>query len=453
MSGAERRDYFEWLIRTRPGWGSLYERRFRDRERKLPPTEALAQSVHADVVLRVAHLNELASKGGDVALERDTKAWLVRQVDWLHSAYRNREADLGAIGPDTPFRKAEATFGQWFSRAWATFSPEERLGVLHNLYDVERPDAFPGIDRFGLGWSIIDAWQNAGRPVAGSDKDPNTKLYDEILCPSTRDARGEHTRGRSCSSASIGWMAFATRSDESRKNVARMLDARDDAALADQFFFTLRGTRDRRAERDGKKDPFLEVLHALDARRKSWRAAMDVLIHDRDRALDDEAAYVWKTYPEHRGTALLLLAQSKWDYGGQYNLDNYWREFPKRFGSAIDAAALSQMLEHGKLGLVQLPTMWLGLGRFSRADVIVPRLDALVPDASAPEAGDALRSLSAITTRLCTENQTADLAKLHGYLVTRTARHPNEGSALSILTRDSAPGGCRARTKSPNESD
>jgi len=58
-----------------------------------------------------------------------------------------------------------------------------------------------------------------------------------------------------------------------------------------------------RDDRDGTVHPYLDLLHRLDPKRRSFREGIDVLASDRDRALDTEAAYLWKAYPDERGGA------------------------------------------------------------------------------------------------------------------------------------------------------
>ncbi len=449
VQSTERRAYFDYLVRTRPGYGSLYERKFRDALRGLPSEEAFARSPRADVIVRVVRLYELA-KGNDPELEAKSRAWLFEQLQYyFHEAYRRHAKALAGFDAKSPFRLAESAYARWLAGALPTASTTERLLAVRKMFDLDADRAYPGVDRFAFGLGIVDAWRRAGRPQTATADDPESKIFDEVVCPSVYDASGRSSRARSCSSASIGFLAFATRDAESCTRLARALDERDDADLARQLFTALRARPVRmRDDRDGTVVPYLEVLHGLDPKRRSFREGIDVLARDRDRALDAEGAYLWKAYPDERGRALLLLGQSKRDFG-EHNGDDYWREFEKRFGASIDAKILGQMLDHGRIAFELVPKLWLGLERgFSRMDVLVPRLDALLPDAAAPEGMPVLRTLSAIVTRLCADrNGAADLAKLHSYLVQRTAARPSEAQALAILKRDAAPGGCKARTK------
>ncbi|AKU97038.1 hypothetical protein AKJ09_03702 [Labilithrix luteola] len=446
IPASDRRAYFEYLTRTRPGWGSLYERRFRDRPKGLAPADALAQSPHADVIARVVRLHDL-SKRSDPELATKARAWLFDQLySFFHNAYRQKE--LVAIGPGTPFRNAEAAYGRFLAAEVPSATDKERLATARYVCDTDAPQAYPTFDRFAFGLGIVDAWFKAGMPQTARADDPKSQLFDEVVCPSVRTASGEHTRDRSCSSMHTGWLGFATSSADGQKKLAQALDARNDAALADQVLYTVHYSS---STRRGESNAFLEVFHALDPKLRSWRAAVDILASERHGQDEAEAARIWKAYPDKRGSALLLVARAHRDYG-RYNGDEYWKRFPESYGTTVDATVLGGMLDHGRIALELVPQLWPALSRgYSRADLLVPRLDTLVPDASSADATDALRSLSDVVTRLCEDKNTADLDKLHAYFERRATARPAEQRAFAILRRDTAPGGCKARTKKPAE--
>lgn len=446
IPASERRMYFEYITRTRPGWGSLYERRFRERLKGLSPADALAQSPHADVVARVVRLHDL-SKRSDPELATKARAWLFDQLySFFHNAYRQKE--LAEVATGTPFRNAEAAYGRFLAAEVPSATDKERLATARYAFDTAAPQAYPTFDRFAFGLGVVDAWFAAGMPQTTRADDPRSQLFDEVVCPSVRTASGEHTRDRSCSSMHTGWLGFATSTADGQKKLARALDARNDATLADQVLYTVRHSS---SARRGETDPFLEVFHALDPKLRSWRAAVDLLASERHGQDEAEAARIWRMYPDNRGSALLLIARAHRDYG-RYNGDEYWKHFPESYGTSVDGAVLGGMLDHGRIALELVPQLWPALGRgYSRADVLVPRLDTLVPDASSEGATDALRSLSDVVTRLCEDKNSGDLEKLHAYFEKRAAARPSEQRAFTILRRDTAPGGCKARTKKPAE--
>ena len=420
VSASERRAYYEYLVRTRPGYGSLYERRFRDKTRGLPPAEALASSPRADVIARVARLRELAQ--GDPDLLARSRRWLFEQLPFFASAYENSEADLDAVRAGSLFRVAESAYVRWLAATWPTASTEERVGAAKSIFKTRYPRAYPGFDRFASGLRLVGEVRARG----------NNPEDDEL---------------RALLNVDRGWLGFALSTEENLRKLAQTLDAHADAGLVESVFLALRGSFSRRDEREGRPDPYPRLLHLLDPSRKAWHAGINVLLDDRDRSLETEAQYIWKTYPAKRGVAVYLLAKDKKHLGPYYG-DNYWREFPQSYGAAIDGPMLGAMLDDGRPAFELVPTLWLGLApRFSRAAVLVPRIDSVLTDATVPDAAGTLRALSAIVDRLCKEGNASDLAALHTYLDKRIASHPREAPPFTILKRDTAPGGCRARTK------
>lgn len=445
------RAVFAYLVRTRAGYGSLYERRRHREARERGAPDELAHDPHAEVVLRVLRV-EAVAKGMDEDLARKARAWLLEQLGWFHHAY-GRADDLSKAGEGTPFRAAEAAYARWITSLLPAATAEERLRVVEKVYEAAAPEAFPGVDRFGLGLAVLDDWVRAGRPRTAGERDPRLAAMDHVLCPSSRNARGEHSRDHGCASAQRGFIAFAVATPERRARLAKAMDARDDDALAEQIFVTLRGTINRRAAREGAADPGIEVFRLLDPKGKSWRAAVDVFATDRDRDRGEIGRMIWSTQPARRGSALYLLAEDR-SHLDAYYADNFWRDFARSFGAPVDRATLAAMLDHGPRAFALVPGMWLGLARsFGRADVLVPRLDALLPDATSPAAPGILRPLSAVISRLCDEKAAADLGAVHAYLAGRVRARPAEQRALAIAIRDTGPSGCKARTKATTDSD
>lgn len=450
VTPANRRAYFAFIVGTRPGYGELYERRFREAQSKLDAVGKLAASPHADVILKVLRLNALG-RGTDPELETRSRAWLWEQLSWFAYRYSSSEKELSQIGTGTLFRRAEAGFGAWLAAELPRATDEERLHAATHFFSGElvscqrrsctvHADVFPGVDLFAFGLGIIDDWVRAGRPLEGGIGS-RAELLDFVACPFGRDERGKRSRNRSCAA---GWIQRAVADDAGRKRLAEALDARGDAVLTDNVFTNLRWS---------PVDATLALFHALDRNKPSWKAAAttlgEVQIDDARDAILAEAASIWKEAPARRGTALYLVAQAKAGYDRYYG-DSYWGGFARSFGASIGEAELGGMLDQSPAAMAHVTELWAGLGKgFSRVDVLVPRLDAWIGDATQPRSGDRLRVLSAIVGRLCDDGATGDLGKLNGYLQRRVAAHPGEQRAFTILLRDTAAGGCAARKRSP----
>lgn len=402
----DRRAYFDYLTRQHGAYGTLLERSPERREK-----------ARVDRTLAVLRLHDLA-KGTDRELAARARAWL---FDRLPLDPRSRRA-------------SDEAYVRWLVAELPGATPAERLKTARSVFAGSARDLYAGIDRFAFGLEIVDQWRRAGRPDPAESKDPTLVLFDEVVCPAVRVGRGELTRNRGCRSTADGWLELVVSEPAGQARLARALDERDDAALAGIVFFGLRHLPPRRAGREAKPDPYLAVLHQLDPRRATWTEAIDLLATDKDRPIEQEGAYLWKTYPERRGDALFLIAQSKRSWPS-YDREDFWRRFPRSYGAPIDAVTLRAMLAHGPRALELVPNLWPALAPgFSRVDALLASLDENLPDAAG--------SLSSIIDRLCADGAAAELSKLHAYLVRRPP-----AASLTIPTRDAAPGGCRARQK------
>ena len=79
---------------------------------------------------------------------------------------------------------------------------------------------------------------------------------------------------------------------------------------------------------------------------------------------------------------------------------------------------------------------------WSRAEVIVPRLDGWLTEEYRSKESWWADSLTTLALDLCAEKLAGDLRRLNGYLKRRTAAHPSEQSKLAQALERSAPGGC-----------
>jgi hypothetical protein len=419
VSRDELRAYFTYLTRTRPGYGNLSERA---RRVKGDDTEELASTPRGETIVRVVRIHDLAKN--DPELTARARTWLFEQLEHVFAqAYENPRVAWAKLGPQTSFRRAEAAYVKWLVGAVPRATPNEKRALTRHLYRADpAADPYPGFDRFAFGFRIVEEWVRAGRPMPERTEDPALEVYDDIVCPTARDAKGEHVRNRGCASSTDGFIAYAVATDDRRKRLARALDEKKDAALADTILYTAAHVR------KVEPDPFRAMLDALDPHGPAWRAGIDILARDRDRRIEEDGARLWAK--GQRGAGLFLLAQGKRSLDPYY-ADEYWGRFAKSFGTKIDGETLAQMLEHGALAFETVPMLWPALASgFSRADVLVPKLDAMMPDAR--------RTLSAIVKRMCNDGAKEDLAKIHAWSEKRS------DADLAVIRRETAPGACRS---------
>jgi hypothetical protein len=96
-------------------------------------------------------------------------------------------------------------------------------------------------------------------------------------------------------------------------------------------------------------------------------------------------------------------------------------------------------LSHGKRAMALLSVMWPLLDRgYSRMDVIKPRLDAFMGDELVRyfRQRDPYLLIQDIIQNLCAEHDSADLMKMHAYLMDWTSRHPSDEKVYSTLIAD-----------------
>ena len=424
LPAGERAAYFAYLTSSTSGYPPFREAL--GARRSVLPGEKI-EGLDEEVVLRVLRLHEVV-RGTDAALEGAARGWLVDRFAFFR--------DRHARGDNAPRHlEAAGAYTQWLARALPTLTERERQRLAAAAFRSRTDQSFPGLDRLAFGLAVVDEWRAAGHPFVGSG------IFDDVVCPPVRGRDGRFTRSGSCTSTSNGFYLWVLEHPGQDALFARALDARDDAALATAFFVALARSSTR---------GYMDMVHRLDPEKSSFRAAVDVLAtNPSDPRLADRASDLWRAYPARRGDAFFLLAaRAAWlKRDGSVTWENFWNDFDRRYGAPVDASMFSQMLDRGPSAFVLVPTAWKVLGpRSKRIDVLLAHADAALGDAAQPEAGPQLRALSEIVTRLCGERSAAkDLAKLHAYLAGRVERRPDEAPALSILVRDTAPSGCKAR--------
>ena len=436
---AERGAYFEYLTMTRPGYGTLWERPARkalaDRSRQ----EKLANDPHAETILRVARLAELA-RGTDSALSSQTRDWLVEQASWLDNQHSFRP-EVSAIRADSLLARSEQAWVRWLSANIESLPDSDRVSMARVLFPgrgrcpqgdpcSDQPSSFAGFDRVGFGFAVVDQWRAEGRNAQGEG--PHFELQDQIVCPHTRGQDGRRTRNRSCTAA-FYQQAMAT--EASRARLVRELVRRGDGVLVDEVFTNSGLTPSERV---------VATWRALEPHQREWQAATraitEHLLPEREHseAIVQEAKRLWRDAPRLRGAALLILTETTRGLDRHYS-DPRWAGFARDYGEPISRQVFEGFLDQGPRAIQLAPMLWPALGPgFSRAEPIVARLDRFMdePGVRAGRDGEPGKTLRAIAGRLCDESAQQDLSRLHGWVQQRARSHPQEAPGLAALIAD-----------------
>jgi hypothetical protein len=435
LSESDEAAYFDWLTRTRPGYGPIWEWRHGP-ARNADSVDKIADAPHGEVIARIVRLDGwLTSKHSALAIS--VRAWLFEQIAWLANRYKSDRALLPSIGKGKPMRRGERALCDWLQKELPHANADERLLALDALFREDMPEAFPGIDRFELGIAEANAWIAAGKPSEGGESS-QAKLMDRVVCPSVREPDGSRVRSRGCHP---DWLLFAIASESNQKKLAAVLDTRD-ADLTEQLFASLKYS---------PSPGTIALFRLLDPQRPAFSAALkvlaEVLVDEQQDAIIKEAEALWREQPERRGDVLYILARAR--RHDRTLSDSTWASFQEQYGESVMERDLEGFLDHGAPAFVLLPPMWPALGKgFSRAKPIADRLGILLPGMGEPAAGEAIRVLSEVVSRLCEDKATADLGALHAALDARANAYPPERATFLTLLHDTAPGGCVARKKS-----
>ncbi|MDB4941269.1 MAG: hypothetical protein JWP97_803 [Labilithrix sp.] len=427
VPAAERGPYVRVLLGDLPG-----RRRGRDVPAESP--SALANAPEASRILTALELSRMP--GTDAATLHRLDAWLLDQKDWFADQYQRHAALVRQLPAQCTFHAAETAYATWLLarfRAPGT-TDEQRLAIARRIfvpsYGDEReqqggrtyaPFAWPGIDRFAFGMSVIDEWRRDGHPTQLTPR-RSTQTEEFIVCP--RAAAPGGRGGNLAPRCEHDFYRFADETEGGTKKLAAALLERNDPVLTATVFAALR-------PRGSETDARLALLRAVEGGAAAvWRAgARDLgerVDNSSDRAVLEEAQRLWLQAPAYRGTVLLLLGHV--DRYGHGNVP--WRDFGEAFGSRTTRAELDAYLDEGSLAMMLLPIVWPSLDRgYSRAAAILPRLDAFLGDPEYNRSNTnngTHRALREIISELCAERNVADLAALHEYLVNRVASHPGE---------------------------
>jgi hypothetical protein len=444
---AEHAAYFEYLTLTRPGYGNLSERAASNEQAHLPEVDRLAADPHAETILRIARLGELLG-GSSEPLSMAVREWLAGQAAYFEHTYETRGELLARIAQGCAWRRGEAAWVRWLNQNVAALSDELKVNLARVILPsrgrcragdpcADQPASFPGFDRIAFGLAVAEQWSKDGHPREGEGK--RFELEDEVLCPHVLGEDGRRTRNRGCSAA---FYQIAMASDATRARLVQELARRDDPLLVDEVFA------------NSDQVPSLRVVatwRGLEPHIRQWQAAARVIIEhllpEREHAdaIVAEANRLWRDAPDKRGTALVVLTSTTRGLDRHY-ADPRWADFEKRYGEAVSQKVFAAYLDHGALAMKLVPMIWPALGKgYSRADSIVAHLDRFMADPGVQRGqdGEPNKTLRAIAGRMCDDNATQELTRLHAWIEQRSRSHTAESSALSTILADTA------RCKSP----
>jgi hypothetical protein len=432
-------DFFAWASRSRPtpkpadGHTPSEEEQF-------------ASDPRGTSLERVARFAR-AIGTANAALTARIDEHLVHEMYYLLLAYENDASLVRRSGPGSVFRRAEAAWVAWWTFRLPSVDDKSKLAVATHLFEardcsdrcIPFAERFPGLDAFAWGLDIADAWVRAGHPTRGEDGDARFDLMDLVVCPVFRKADGTHDRNRGCSG---GWFEIALTDQGLTRRLASALGSRD-PLLVETIIANFKYS-------DAK--PALTLWRALAPYPGAWHTAARGIVDElldgrRETDFVAEAERIWAAMPDRRGTALYVMALADSDLADEYS-DPRWSSFASRFGSDVSPTLFGAMLDESPRAVKVARVVWPALGKgWSRAEVLVPRLDRFLDDPLGRQGNDGEpgKTVRSVIKRMCSEGGNADLARLHGYLAQRAARSPTEGALLGTLVTDTAPGHCSGR--------
>ncbi len=424
VPAAERRAYFEFMTSDRATRGD---------------TEAL-EDKHSLAIIKLIELARLVGTS-DPELADDLRRNLLLQRSHFTTGYVHHPEDAQSLAP--AFHAAERAWTEWLTAGLPAMNAEQKVQVLRDVFvrglngKGYLPFAFPGFDKVGMSLSVIDAWIAAGHPDTVAARTPENALFEYVLCPHPKDARGHRTTSPRCD---YHLYRFAVENPLAQKRFTDAVLSRKDAAFTEAAFAAI-------VHGDGGLGPFdryLVLSRAVEADEATWTIGVRVLAEIADTSgprLVDEVRRLWAAYPSRRAALLTVLAEADPYDNGKVD----WAGFEHDFGSKLDEAQLAAALDFSPNTVGRLPTMWPALGAgWSRAQAIVPRLDRfldLVATQNDPQRP--YTTLRSLFNLMCAEpSGAADVAQLRTYLEGRVRAHP--GDPLVSLESEAS---CRGRSR------
>ncbi len=446
----DREAYFEWLVRTRPGSGSVLVKRAAARATS-ESREEREREAAASVRLRVL---ELVAATKNDALRTRAEKWLVDELPRIEHTERD-EKKLALLPRDSAYFEAERAYDKWVARRILSMPAPlaERLGDAlfprgfpcgpDEARCSSRSKSMPGVDRMALGFALLDEARRAGFV---SSRTEHSALVSRIVCPAERDARGKPSNRCNASFA-----AHLTSTPEGRSKLVRYLteasgrDRVEGTGVASEVAATLSYAR---------PEDLKAYLRALEGNpavyKETVRALVFAGIHEHDVEEETRHAFA-KGDPELRAAAATVLAKNKRELHRHYS-DGYFERFEKEWGTKLDAKTVSATLAGSPRSFVLVPLAWKALDNAAKVEPFLSGLDRLIdaPEETLDEPKST--TIASFVRRLCEDKAYGDLDRVHRALEKAAKSKPENARKLGNAVDDSVPKRC-PKVDAPEERD
>lgn len=444
----EREAYFEWLVRTRPGSGSVLVKRAAARATS-ESREEREREAAAGVRLRVL---ELVAVTKNDTLRARAEKWLVNELPRIEDARRD-EKKLALLPRDSAYFEAERAYDKWVSKRILSLPTPlaERLGNAlfprglpcgpEDARCSSRSKSMPGVDRLAIGFSLLDEARQAGFVSSRTD---HPALVSRIVCPAERDSHG-----RPSNTCNASFAAHLTSTPEGRAKLVRYVtesnvrERVDRSGVASEIAATLAYAR----QEDVKA--YLRALEGNPAvYKETVRALVSAGIHERDVEEETRHAFA-KGDPDLRAAAATVLAKNKRELHRHYS-DGYFERFEKEWGTKLDAKTVSATLAGSPRSFVLVPLAWKALDKAAKVEPFLAELDRLIdaPEETLDEPKST--TIAAFVRRLCEDKAYGELDRVHRALEKAAKATPENARKLGNAVDDSVPKRC-PKVDEPND--
>lgn len=437
---ADREAYFEWLVHTRPGSGSVLVKRAAARSTS-ESREEREREAAASVRLRVL---ELVAATKNEELRARAEKWLVDELPRIENARRD-EKKLALLPRDSAYFEAERAYDKWVGKRILSMPAPlaERLGDAlfprgapcgpDETRCSSRSKSMPGVDRTALGFTLLDEARQAGFVSSRTD---HPALVSRIVCPAERDAHG--LPSNTCNAS---FAAHLTSTPEGRARLVRYVTEAggrgpgERAGVASEIAATLSYAR----QEDVKA--YLRALEGTPAiYKETVRALVFAGIHERDVEEETRHAFA-KGDPDLRAAAATVLAKNKREQHRHYS-DDYFGRFEKEWGTKLDTKTVNATLAGSPRSFVLIPLAWKALDDGAKVEPFLSGLDRLLdaPEETLDEPKST--TIAAFVRRLCEDKAYGELDRVHRALEKAAKAKPENARRLGNAVDDSVPKRC-----------
>jgi hypothetical protein len=363
----------------------------------------------ADELVRVVRASRIRDKLQKPADRRALDKFLVEEA--LRNFVAGRYPAAGAT-------EAEEALARWLERDFASLDADLRVHALSLLLGstVRSPRLSACAETLSV--REVDLWRAAGHPLPSRQTSISNE-FELVICPRPQDASGGRSLVPRCDG---GLVHLAWSSEAGVHRLGDLLASRRDPILVEQLM--LGANRERAGDQTAQ---LMVLIRALEGEPELLRAALRTLAEEADGARDlerwkGELRRLWLARPDARGTILYLLAHLD-----PYDRQRVFSDFANDFGAPVNREEAAAYLDEGYRAVTLLPTIWPALGcDFSRASLLLPRLDAYLDD---ERERHSYQAITDIRHRLCYEGAAGDLRALSSYFAARSVKRPGGGFA------------------------